>query len=229
MLACFRPRRAPHRRLLAPLFVMRWTQADFATCSARTRSCARSLLVGSGKPRTLDVRQATDDEQASRVGQANLAHISREHSTAIRPQSRSMPIHMNVYMNLPAGRRPPRRPSQHARAAAAAVQPAAAAGRPAHLSTIWRPPCGRCCGSSRVVMIASVKCWGRGSSLNTQKVLWALAELDMDCELVLTSNLLGPDGLSVRDRPKQIRGRRHSRVPGAGADRTDSQRRDRTV
>ena len=42
-------------------------------------------------------------------------------------------------------------------------------------------------------MIASVKCWGRGSSLNTQKVLWALAELDMDCELVLASNLLGPD------------------------------------
>ena len=41
------------------------------------------------------------------AGQANLAHISREHSTAIRPQSRSMPIHMNVYINLPAGRRPP--------------------------------------------------------------------------------------------------------------------------
>ena len=59
--------------------------------------------------------------------------------------------------------------------------------------------------------IRSVKIWGRGSSLNCQKVFWALcvapatppaipppltrcsAECGLDYELVLASAILGPD------------------------------------
>jgi len=39
-----------------------------------------------------------------------------------------------------------------------------------------------------------IKVWGRPTSINTQRVLWALADSDIPHELILASATMGPDG-----------------------------------